>query len=550
MSLNNQKGIVPVALLLAGIGVLGLIAVISLAPVRGHLANFFPKTATFAAGSSFLATFDGTPTTPQPFLDDPESAKFDVAVHSRDIKNFLQLTPFEAQHGPDCAPPIDANGMMVTHHDGGDYHDAVFKCKDHIMTTIRAGLHGAPDEATSQPGENDGYGVIYLTPNQLADFSSGEVVISWDMATLRTSTRDWIDIWVTPFEDNLQLPLYNWLPDLNGEPKRAIHINMNQFNGLTIFGGEQFSNFTSVGLDDCWWCTLEDKMTTSPKQRSKFELRLSKTHVKFSMPGGQLDVNGQPINNGQEIVWIDKTLSTPLDWTSGIVQFGHHSYNPSKDCTYNPATPYKTCYANTWHWDNIAISNATPFTIIKADRRYIANGIGIDTTDTVSFDQPAPQNSYLRFSAVGVVEYSLNNGQTFTLAPLQKASRSIDGTRGIGTANNYFIPIPAGTQSVKFRLSGESWYMGFPLIAKDFAIWSLTTPSPTASPSIAASVTPSATNVTKLGDIDGNNKVDIFDYNILLTNFNKTGSSIQGDLNNSGKVDIFDYNILLTNFGK
>lgn len=555
MLANTQKGAIPLPMLLAGVGLLGFLAVVSFAPFKSRLADFFPKTSSFAAGAAFLATFDGNPLTPQPFLDSTDSAQFDVAVHSRDIKNFLQLTPFEAQHGPDCAAPIDANGMLVTHHDSGDYHSAVFKCKDHIMTTIRAGLHGAPDEATSQPGETDGYGLIYLTPNQLADFSTGEVVISWDMATLRTSTRDWVDVWVTPFEDNLQLPLYNWLPDLNGEPKRAVHINMNQFNGMTIFGGEQFNNYTSIGLDDCWWCTLEDKMTTSPKQRSRFELRLSKTHVKFSLPGGQLDVTGKPINNGQEIVWIDKTFATPLDWSSGVVQFGHHSYNPSKDCTYNPATPYKECYANTWHWDNIAISNGTPFTLITANRRFVATGIGDDSTDVVTFNQPAPANAFLRFSAVGKVEYSLNNGQTYTVAPLQRASKSIDGTRGIGNANNYFVPIPAGTQSVKFKLTGEGWYTGFPLIAKDFAIWSLEAPTATASPQgsqppISSPVSPAPSITTKPGDIDGNDRVDIFDYNILLTNFNKTGSGIQGDLNNSGKVDIFDYNVLLTNFGK
>jgi hypothetical protein len=55
---------------------------------------------------------------------------------------------------------------------------------------------------------------------------------------------------------------------------------------------------------------------------------------------------------------------------------------------------------------------------------------------------------------------------------------------------------------------------------------------------------------SKTGDLDGNNKVDIFDYNILLTNFGKTGIGIVGDIDNDGKVSIFDYNDLLTNFGK
>ena len=67
-----------------------------------------------------------------------------------------------------------------------------------------------------------------------------------------------------------------------------------------------------------------------------------------------------------------------------------------------------------------------------------------------------------------------------------------------------------------------------------------------ASPSPAISPSPSS---LKPGDLDGNNKVDIFDYNTLLTNFGRTGAGIQGDIDGNGKVDIFDYNILLTNFG-
>ena len=53
----------------------------------------------------------------------------------------------------------------------------------------------------------------------------------------------------------------------------------------------------------------------------------------------------------------------------------------------------------------------------------------------------------------------------------------------------------------------------------------------------------------KPGDIDRNNKVDIFDYNSLLTDFGKTGN-LPADLDKDNKVGIFDYNILLTNFGQ
>jgi len=53
-------------------------------------------------------------------------------------------------------------------------------------------------------------------------------------------------------------------------------------------------------------------------------------------------------------------------------------------------------------------------------------------------------------------------------------------------------------------------------------------------------------------DINGDGKVDIFDYNILVTNFGTTGTPgwIPADITKDGKVDIFDYNILVRDFGK
>lgn len=51
------------------------------------------------------------------------------------------------------------------------------------------------------------------------------------------------------------------------------------------------------------------------------------------------------------------------------------------------------------------------------------------------------------------------------------------------------------------------------------------------------------------GDLDFSNKVDIFDYNILLENFGNTTCGNIADIDGNCKVDIFDYNILLENFG-
>ena len=52
------------------------------------------------------------------------------------------------------------------------------------------------------------------------------------------------------------------------------------------------------------------------------------------------------------------------------------------------------------------------------------------------------------------------------------------------------------------------------------------------------------------GDIDKDGDVDIFDYNLMIENFGKTGCGNVADLDNDCDVDIFDYNILVENFGK
>ena len=87
-------------------------------------------------------------------------------------------------------------------------------------------------------------------------------------------------------------------------------------------------------------------------QRDTFELDISKNHIRFGMPQ-------------YNFWWVDADIPT-LDWSQGVVQLGHHSYNPEKDCNYDG-----TCGPNTWHWDNVSITPAVPFTILRADQRYL-----------------------------------------------------------------------------------------------------------------------------------------------------------------------------------
>src|SRR5205823_15123866 len=128
-----------------------------------------------------------------------------------------------------------------------------------------------------------------------------------------------------------------------------------------------------------------------------FELRISRTHIKFALPN-------------YNYWWVDANIAD-LGWTSGVIQLEHHSYVPAKDCL---TTSANGC-PNTWHWDNVSISSARPFTLIRANQRYADA-----TSGTVTFPQPAPANAFLRYAAVGsALQVSFDNGATWQAAKLQ-----------------------------------------------------------------------------------------------------------------------------------
>ena len=149
--------------------------------------------------------------------------------------------------------------------------------------------------------------------------------------------------------------------------------------------------------------------------------------------------------------WIDTTIPA-LDWTQGVVQLGHHSYNPTKDDS--GGTP------NTWHWDNVQLSPAVPFTIIRGDRRFV------DPTNqgVVRFAQPAPANAHLRFAAIGDnVEVSFDGGRRW-----QAAQKQAQFENDRYHFSNYWMAVAAGTSQVQVRAQGvASWGWH----ARDFSLF-------------------------------------------------------------------------------
>lgn len=403
-----------------------LVAVVGLAAV--FVAAPAVELPAFAQSGSWISTFSGSPSSPVPY----NPSTWDVQVHSRDVNTWKSLEPMNAHHGPNCV------GYPAVHA-VSSYADAVYHCNDHVMTAINAG----------------GYGLVMLTPNQMVDFSSGEATINFDMSTFRSSARDWVSIWLSPFEDQIPLPLTDWLPDLTGEPRRAVHLQMGVFNGKTGFQGLTVRDFNVTDISTDPFLTYEDFLTTSAVRRDTFQLRISRTSIKFGMPA-------------YNRWWVDRTIPD-LGWSRAVVQFGHHSYSPTKACDGNG-----TCSPNTWHWDNVSISNAVPFTMLKADLPYLDS----TTRRYVTFPAGAPSNSFLRFSGIGTnVQVSFNGGQSWQSAAQHAIER---------TAEEHFrpfwMPVPTGTSRVDFR--GSSWYGG-DWMARGISIWSQnlsSAPPPTPTP--------------------------------------------------------------------
>lgn len=370
-----------------------------------------------APGQPVLYTFDGAPASPQPW----QPSDWDIAVHARDGVDhaWRELLPMEADHGTDCGAPPATHPIIA-------YEDAVFVCKDHVMTAINAG----------------GYGVVYLTPNQMVDFSTGEAIITFDVSTLRTSGRDWIDLWISPYEDQLALPLQDWLPDLQGEPRNAVHIRMDGGIAKTVFRATVVRNFQAQEVKGEWQGYYQDVLQPDAKRRDTFELRISRTHLAFGMPKYNL-------------WWIDDEIED-LGWDTGVVQFGHHTYTPTKGCG--------TCGPNTWHWDNISLSAARPFTIIRGQQRMIDE----ESDPVVTFSQPAPPSAHLRFAAFGdSIEVSFDHGERWQ--PAEKQAQEADHQY---QSSSYWTTIPEGVTAVQLRGQGMSNYGWH---AQDFAIWSLNT---------------------------------------------------------------------------
>jgi hypothetical protein len=370
------------------------------------------------AGTGYSFNWSGTPTTPLSVVP----ATWDVQIHQRDEAMSGDTTfPMLAQHGADCSAPPATHPITTL-------PESVFICKDHLMTAI----------------DGVDYGEIALTPDHMADWSTGTTAITVQVSTLQLNTSDWVEVWVTPFADNSTLPFRATDPDLQGPPKNALVFAFNTAELFATTAGDvsRVDNFNFTPLPRASAISLASITAPSAVTRTTYEMDISSGHVRFGLP--------------QFGVWWTDTNIAPLPYSQGVVTLTHHSYNPEK---HQPGTG-----VDTWHWSNFAISNAVPFTIINGVERSVHQS----GATTVHFPAPAPANAFLRFSAIGPLGstymVSYDGGATWVSPSLQSQL----GTRD-EHFSTYWTPVPAGTQTVMFR--GRTWWGGDWWV-RDPAIWS------------------------------------------------------------------------------
>ncbi len=481
-----------------GLIILGLIIVLISIPVTISLIRQNPQFISKAASSATdPITFDGAPTTPQPFATHPDFANFDVQMGDNDLpETWYSEGPYEAQHGPNCeAPPAT--------HTVTNYSDFLYICNNHLMTSFYAGT---------------GYGVASITPNRILDWTNGPATVDFEMSTKIMADRDWVDIIIASFTDNVATPFEATGAFDNFPPMGFWFKLLGGFNAARVF------NRVPQQLADCNCQAFGTGITPGTNEaavRQHFRITISRTHLRMER---------LPSATATSWVFFDGDIPDTLTtqgMTTGVVQFTQHDYDTPKGNERGPNNELLgPGLPTTWHWDTFQLQPSQFFTLIKSSQRIVPASPGGPGTYDVHFNAAAPANAYMRFSGdAGLVELSYDNGATF-----HNARMTSDPNVAPHVWRSYMDPVPANVQDVKVRLSQE---LAGGVAARDFAFWSTTASAPP--------------TCTKVGDINCDGLVNILDMSILLSKWNTSDTA--SDLNHDGKVNILDLSILLSKWG-
>jgi hypothetical protein len=255
-----------------------------------------------------IHAFDGAPATPADFAN-PNN--WDILVQGFDNREASAGSNL-AQHGPRCDPPgfpySSSNSHPMT-----TRSNTVFQCNGHVMTSL--GITG--------------YGAVYMFPPAALDFSSGTAIFKWDMSTLRTAARDWVDFVIMPV-DQRHIFAYNNIDQ--HIPPDNIHIQL--AGGSNVFLVSQHvaggSDVPISGDTNTSWNMVQAAQNPSlgedAARRDTFQVELSSTHLRVCIIGNNTG-QSYTYQGRQGFCWVDTNLPTPLSssvwYNQAVVQLDH-----------------------------------------------------------------------------------------------------------------------------------------------------------------------------------------------------------------------------------
>ncbi len=221
------------------------------------------------------------------------------------------------------------------------------------------------------------------------------------------------------------------------------------------------------------------------------------------------------------------------------------------------------------YWDNTTINSHNLYPMFTTYRHFMEG----QSSDTVNKRIPLNNGKYTDIGLTlptGVRGWGqkdiVNGGAHFWVYDIGFTWASPNGGSSLGGKSVSFSGLPAKTYTVEFwntwtgavtaqtvNHPGGTMTLTIPsgFTQKDAAIKVLPQSGYPGSSTPNPSPTPTPTPSSIPGDIDKNGKVDIFDFNYVITDFGKSdATSLRSDLNASGTVDIFDFNTVITNFGR
>lgn len=437
--------------LVAGIGLilLGLLAGVAGMALTGSAGD---EAQTLTAEQHILlqqspAQWTGLPTSPMPVDQHPDYYNF-TFDYQPPITDYTKPVPMLAHHSSSCGGPPDnqgtPNNSPLHTHPISTFADSIFVCNNHLMLAVSAGT---------------AYAEIGMIPNRILDFTNGGTV-QWEQSTFlsTSSNREWLDIFLTPFDQTVGYSDDRITPPIG--PRTGL-----QIRNLGGYHLNRWDNFVKEAISPCCRPTIDGVQgvdyvgadgivpgTNQSATRQSFKLTISRTAAKLERLQS---------NTAGAQTYFNVSFNPPLSFTQAVVKFGQHSYDPPKGCS-EGANP---CDPGTWHWDEMHLSPSVPFTAIKGNQHHIDSA-----NPTVTFPQPAPVGAYIRYITGFNHELSFNGGQSWVIP------RITDNAVGNELPHSVMHLIPAGTTSARIRF--PSGCGPWPCVAHSFSIWAQTGGTP------------------------------------------------------------------------